>query len=183
MPDVWHTVFGLAGLSMLGFRGLDQIDPIFCMPARFTKALVLQSSAQPNWPKDGTIGRLPRLKETFSMSMQDPAMLLHRVPMRNAYFSVINAKIDTNDLWFIQQEKLVKIIKDIFWLRMNVIMTGVWEIFSTQKWAFLMDTFWGSIPGLTLRVKQREMLQQKHSKPPWNQHIVCKVQGGQSRLQ
>jgi len=40
MPDVWHTVFGLAGLSMLGYEGLKPVDPVFCMPAQFTKGLV-----------------------------------------------------------------------------------------------------------------------------------------------
>ena len=28
MVDVFHTNFGLAGLSLLGFQGLEPIDPI-----------------------------------------------------------------------------------------------------------------------------------------------------------
>jgi geranylgeranyl transferase type-2 subunit beta len=28
MVDVWHTVFGIAGLSLLGFPGLEDIDPV-----------------------------------------------------------------------------------------------------------------------------------------------------------
>ena len=28
MVDVFHTVFGIAGLSLLGFRGLEPVDPI-----------------------------------------------------------------------------------------------------------------------------------------------------------
>ncbi|POV97319.1 hypothetical protein PSTT_15117 [Puccinia striiformis] len=44
MPDVWHTVFGLAGLSMLGYEGLKPVDPVFCMPAQFTKGLVKVTS-------------------------------------------------------------------------------------------------------------------------------------------
>jgi geranylgeranyl transferase type-2 subunit beta len=32
MTDVWHTLFGLTGLSLLGFPGLDAIDPVYCMP-------------------------------------------------------------------------------------------------------------------------------------------------------
>lgn len=31
--DVFHTVFGLAGLSLLGYPGLHDIDPLYCMPA------------------------------------------------------------------------------------------------------------------------------------------------------
>jgi len=33
MPDVFHTNFGLAGLSLLGYEGLEDIDPVYCMPA------------------------------------------------------------------------------------------------------------------------------------------------------
>ncbi|GAM82479.1 hypothetical protein ANO11243_004590 [Dothideomycetidae sp. 11243] len=32
MVDVFHTCFALAGLSLLGFEGLDKIDPRYCMP-------------------------------------------------------------------------------------------------------------------------------------------------------
>ncbi|KAI1335618.1 terpenoid cyclases/protein prenyltransferase alpha-alpha toroid [Xylariaceae sp. FL0016] len=32
MVDVWHTLFGLTGLSLLGYPGLDAIDPVFCLP-------------------------------------------------------------------------------------------------------------------------------------------------------
>lgn len=28
MVDVWHTCFGIAGLSLLGFPGLDEVDPV-----------------------------------------------------------------------------------------------------------------------------------------------------------
>ncbi len=28
MVDVFHTVFGLAGLSLLGFPGLVEVDPV-----------------------------------------------------------------------------------------------------------------------------------------------------------
>ncbi|KAN0069990.1 Terpenoid cyclases/protein prenyltransferase alpha-alpha toroid [Elaphomyces granulatus] len=37
MVDVFHTVFGLAGLSLLGFDGLKEIDPVYCMPKEVTK--------------------------------------------------------------------------------------------------------------------------------------------------
>jgi geranylgeranyl transferase type-2 subunit beta len=32
LPDVFHTLFGLSGLSLLGFAGLEQIDPRYCLP-------------------------------------------------------------------------------------------------------------------------------------------------------
>jgi geranylgeranyl transferase type-2 subunit beta len=31
MPDPFHTVFGLSGLSLLGHEGLEAVDPVFCM--------------------------------------------------------------------------------------------------------------------------------------------------------
>ncbi|KAI8998731.1 rab geranylgeranyltransferase [Trametes punicea] len=31
--DVFHTIFGVAGLSLLGYPGLDDLDPVYCMPA------------------------------------------------------------------------------------------------------------------------------------------------------
>jgi geranylgeranyl transferase type-2 subunit beta len=35
MADIFHTVFGLAGLSLFGFPGLSAVDPKYCMPTRF----------------------------------------------------------------------------------------------------------------------------------------------------
>ncbi|CCE64824.1 hypothetical protein TPHA_0I03230 [Tetrapisispora phaffii CBS 4417] len=35
--DVFHTVFGLAGLSLMGFDDLVPIDPAYCMPCSVTK--------------------------------------------------------------------------------------------------------------------------------------------------
>ncbi|KAF2157119.1 geranylgeranyltransferase beta subunit [Myriangium duriaei CBS 260.36] len=32
MVDVFHTCFALTGLSLLGFEGLEQVDPRYCMP-------------------------------------------------------------------------------------------------------------------------------------------------------
>ncbi|KAB5551332.1 prenyltransferase and squalene oxidase [Coniochaeta sp. 2T2.1] len=32
MVDVWHTCFGIAGLSVLGYPGLVDVDPRYCMP-------------------------------------------------------------------------------------------------------------------------------------------------------
>ncbi|KAM6503829.1 rab geranylgeranyltransferase [Amanita muscaria] len=33
MVDVFHTNFGTAGLSLLGYPGLVDLDPVYCMPA------------------------------------------------------------------------------------------------------------------------------------------------------
>ncbi|CUS22794.1 LAQU0S07e00232g1_1 [Lachancea quebecensis] len=35
--DVFHTIFGLAGLSLMGYDGLVEIDPVYCMPTSVTK--------------------------------------------------------------------------------------------------------------------------------------------------
>lgn len=32
MVDVFHTVFGVAGLSLLGYPGLKPVNPAYCMP-------------------------------------------------------------------------------------------------------------------------------------------------------
>lgn len=32
MVDVFHTLFGICGLSMLGHPGLKAVDPRYCMP-------------------------------------------------------------------------------------------------------------------------------------------------------
>ena len=32
LPDVFHTLFGIAGLSLLGYPGLEPVDPRYCMP-------------------------------------------------------------------------------------------------------------------------------------------------------
>ena len=33
MVDVYHTFFGLAGLSLMGRCGLEPIDPVYALPA------------------------------------------------------------------------------------------------------------------------------------------------------
>lgn len=32
MVDVWHTCFGMAGLSLLDYPGTEPVDPVYCMP-------------------------------------------------------------------------------------------------------------------------------------------------------
>ncbi|KAK3167799.1 hypothetical protein OEA41_004245 [Lepraria neglecta] len=40
MVDVFHTVFGIAGLSLLSFPGLEAVDPIYCMPKAITSRIL-----------------------------------------------------------------------------------------------------------------------------------------------
>lgn len=40
MVDVWHTCFGMAGLSLLGYPGLETVDPVYCMPKDIVKRVV-----------------------------------------------------------------------------------------------------------------------------------------------
>ena len=39
MVDVFHTVFGLTGLSLLGYPGLEPVDPVYCMPTSTVKRI------------------------------------------------------------------------------------------------------------------------------------------------
>lgn len=43
MVDVFHTYFGFAGLSLLGYPGFSDIDPVFALPVRVCKRLKLSS--------------------------------------------------------------------------------------------------------------------------------------------
>jgi geranylgeranyl transferase type-2 subunit beta len=42
MPDPFHTLFGLAGLSLLGESSLKTINPVFCMPQQVISRLKIQ---------------------------------------------------------------------------------------------------------------------------------------------
>lgn len=46
VTDVFHTQFGVAGLSLLGYSGLQRVDPTYCMPCHITKALGIQRPFQ-----------------------------------------------------------------------------------------------------------------------------------------
>lgn len=45
MVDVFHTHFGIAGLSLIGYEGLDPIDPVYCLPRSVTNRLFGRSSS------------------------------------------------------------------------------------------------------------------------------------------
>ena len=40
--DVFHTHFGIAGLSLLGYEGLGKVNEIYCLPVETTKRLGLK---------------------------------------------------------------------------------------------------------------------------------------------
>ncbi|KAJ2923535.1 hypothetical protein H1R20_g13563, partial [Candolleomyces eurysporus] len=46
MADVFHTIFGVAGLSILGYPGLEDLDPVYCMPAKLIEAKGLRKEWQ-----------------------------------------------------------------------------------------------------------------------------------------
>ncbi|KAJ1956080.1 Rab geranylgeranyltransferase [Linderina pennispora] len=45
VADVYHTCFGIAGLSLIGFQGygLEDVDPVYCMPVKVIKRMGLDS--------------------------------------------------------------------------------------------------------------------------------------------
>ena len=45
MADVYHTFFGIAGLSLMGHPGLERIDPTVALPTEVIKHLELVSPA------------------------------------------------------------------------------------------------------------------------------------------
>lgn len=45
--DVFHTLFGIAGLSLIKWPGLEEIDPIYCMPKSVTDKLIGRTSKVP----------------------------------------------------------------------------------------------------------------------------------------
>jgi geranylgeranyl transferase type-2 subunit beta len=43
MVDVWHTCFGMTGLSLLGFPNTQPVDPVYCMPKSTTERVLGKS--------------------------------------------------------------------------------------------------------------------------------------------
>ncbi|KAK0549739.1 Rab geranylgeranyltransferase [Tilletia horrida] len=46
VSDVFHTVFGVAGLSLLGDTSIAEVDPVFCLPAALTRKLGINKPFQ-----------------------------------------------------------------------------------------------------------------------------------------
>ena len=42
MADVYHTFFGIAGLSLMGFGGLEPVDPVYALPERVVARVFAQ---------------------------------------------------------------------------------------------------------------------------------------------
>ncbi|CBF75480.1 Rab geranylgeranyltransferase BET2 [Aspergillus nidulans FGSC A4] len=38
--DVFHTHFAIAGLSLLGYEGVEEVDPVYCMPKSITSKIL-----------------------------------------------------------------------------------------------------------------------------------------------
>ena len=54
MPDVFHTFFGLAGLSMMGLYGLKPIDPIYALPADTLHRLMIDTPTVRKWLQEAS---------------------------------------------------------------------------------------------------------------------------------
>ena len=46
--DVFHTFFGIAGLSLMGFPGLAAIDPTYALPVEVVRRLRLPTARTPH---------------------------------------------------------------------------------------------------------------------------------------
>ncbi len=42
MADVYHTFFGIAGLSLMGYPGLKAIDPTYALPVEVVQRIQKQ---------------------------------------------------------------------------------------------------------------------------------------------
>ncbi|CAD7063740.1 unnamed protein product [Tilletia caries] len=46
VSDVFHTLFGVAGLSLLGDASIAEVDPVYCLPAELTRKLGINKPFQ-----------------------------------------------------------------------------------------------------------------------------------------
>jgi geranylgeranyl transferase type-2 subunit beta len=53
--DVFHTFFGVAGLALMGYPGLDEMDPVFALPRSLTRALGLDAAEGLDCGGDGAL--------------------------------------------------------------------------------------------------------------------------------
>jgi geranylgeranyl transferase type-2 subunit beta len=40
LPDIFHTLFGIAGLALMGQEGFQPVDPAYCMPVKSLKRVL-----------------------------------------------------------------------------------------------------------------------------------------------
>ena len=50
MADVYHTYFGIAGLALMGYPGLTQIDPAWALPADVVQRIKARNAAKAATP-------------------------------------------------------------------------------------------------------------------------------------
>ena len=54
--DVFHTFFGVAGLALMGYPGLQEMDPVFALPRSLTRSLGLDAAEGLDCGGDGALG-------------------------------------------------------------------------------------------------------------------------------
>ncbi|ORX71601.1 terpenoid cyclases/Protein prenyltransferase [Linderina pennispora] len=56
VADVYHTCFGIAGLSLIGFQGygLEDVDPVYCMPVKVIERMGLRLHGGAACPSSGS---------------------------------------------------------------------------------------------------------------------------------
>jgi len=45
MADIYHTFFGIAGLSLMGYPGLKAIDPTWALPCEVVQRIKARNAA------------------------------------------------------------------------------------------------------------------------------------------
>ncbi|KAL7751315.1 Rab geranylgeranyltransferase [Sorochytrium milnesiophthora] len=70
VSDLFHTLFGIAGLSMLGYEGLQAVDPVYCLPKQLVEKLGLSvfasdASSTKRTREDGAHSSSPTAKKTL----------------------------------------------------------------------------------------------------------------------
>lgn len=48
MADVYHTFFGIAGLSLMGYPGLQGINPTWALPEEVVERLLKKRKQKPS---------------------------------------------------------------------------------------------------------------------------------------
>ncbi len=46
MADVYHTYFGIAGLALMGYPGLTQVDPAWALPVEVVQRIKERNMAR-----------------------------------------------------------------------------------------------------------------------------------------
>ena len=65
MVDPFHTLFGIAGLSLLGDTSIDNVNPVFCMPERVIQRHKVKYQILESWYTANITDSLSRLSNSF----------------------------------------------------------------------------------------------------------------------